>query len=188
MGRRHHRARFKPNLYVFPGGCVEDCDRRPTGFDETLAPLPPGLDIVTRRRMVVFARTALRETFEETGLLVAAPGGSDRGCSESAPLGPVWTSYRRAGASPAFPLLRPLARAITPASSPLRFDTRFFLVADARLAGRLKGDGELEDLAWIPVEETADLPTPGVTRLVLQEALRRLRDTPGPARPLPSFA
>ena len=82
MGRRHRASRFMPDVYVFPGGRVERSDARPSGFPEPPPTAPEGLDRATRRRLVVFARAALRETFEETGVLVADPrraGGVARG-------------------------------------------------------------------------------------------------------------
>ncbi len=72
LGRRSARSRFMPGIYVFPGGRVGPQDRRPSGFAESLPDQPPGLGQATRRRLAEFARAALRETFEETGLLLGA--------------------------------------------------------------------------------------------------------------------
>ncbi len=72
LGRRSARSRFMPGIYVFPGGRIGPEDCRPSGFAEPLPDPPPGLDQTTRRRLAVFARAALRETYEETGLLIGA--------------------------------------------------------------------------------------------------------------------
>ncbi len=176
LGRRHSAARFMPGVYVVPGGRTCPADRKRSGFDETLAPSPPGLDRATRRRLPVLSRAALRETFEETGLLVGRPGVA-LGPAERDPIGPAepwaepWAAYADAGLVPAFDGLRPIGRAITPAESPIRFDTHFFQVEGAQAWGTLAGDGELEDLGWVPVAATATLPMPAVTRRVLNEAL-----------------
>ena len=36
MGRRHKRASFLPDIYVFPGGRLDDSDRAPSGYPEKL--------------------------------------------------------------------------------------------------------------------------------------------------------
>ena len=178
MGRRHRKARFMPDVYVFPGGRVTAADRRPSGCPEALTPAPAGLDQATGRGLAVFARAALRETYEETGVLLGRPTAATQ---DTAAPG-VWAAYRAAGLAPAFDALDLVARAITPTSSPIRFHTRFF-VADGGLArGPDGGDGELEDVRWVPLSEVRRLPLPAeVTLLVLGEALThwRNRGTPG---------
>lgn len=176
LGRRHRDLRFMPGAYVFPGGRIEAGDRRPSGFDEELPAPPPGLDGKTRREIATFARAALRETFEETGLLLGPAGAAAPAPSEDG-LG-VWRAYRRAGLAPAFRRLRPVARAVTPACSPRRYDTRFFLAEGDWRCEALAGDGELEDLRWVPVTETGRLPIAEVSALVLAEALAH-RGGPG---------
>lgn len=189
LGRRHAAARFMPGVYVVPGGRTCPADRKRSGFDETLAPSPPGLDPATRRRLPILSRAALRETYEETGLLVGRPGVAP-GSAERDPIGSAeppraepwaepwaerraepWAAYAKAGLVPAFDGLRPIGRAITPPGSPIRFDTHFFQVEGTQARGTLGGDGELEDLGWVPVAATAALPMPAVTRRVLNEAL-----------------
>ncbi len=170
LGRRSRRSRFMPGVYVFPGGRLSPADRRPSGFAETLAPAPLGLDHGTRRRLAVFARAALRETFEETGLLLGAPTPAGRGPAQARAPG-VWAAYAQAGLAPAFGALRLVARAITPTASPMRFHTRFFMADGARVCGQLDGDGELEDTRWVSATAASSLPIPVVTGLVLNEAL-----------------
>jgi 8-oxo-dGTP pyrophosphatase MutT (NUDIX family) len=173
MGRRHRDSRFMPGVYVFPGGRVERTDARPSGFSETMAPPPGGADGATRRQLTLFARAALRETFEETGLLVADRPGSGPAEIDSAVVGTaeVWRAFRRAGRAPAFSALALVARAVTPTRSPIRFHTRFFRADGHAAVGELVGDGELEDLHWVPVEDAGHLRIAEVTTLVLREAL-----------------
>lgn len=174
MGRRHRASRFMPDVYVFPGGRVEPSDVRPSGFPEPLAPAPGGLDRATRRRLAVFARTALRETFEETGVLIAgATSTSSTATTPSRHSEPaaVWQAYDRAGLAPAFGDLTLVARALTPTSSPIRFHTRFFRGDGGAARGALRGDGELEDLHWVPVGAVSGLPLSEITLLILREAL-----------------
>ncbi len=170
-----------PGAYVFPGGRVDPADRVPSGFPEPLAPAPHGADGRTRERLAVFARTALRECLEETGLLVAAANEVANGCrlipTPAGPEEPAWRAYRRARAQPAFGALLLVGRAITPVSSPIRFHTRFFMALSPDGAPPATApcgpDAELEDLLWVPVAEVERLPVPEANRLVLREALAR---------------
>ncbi len=198
LGRRAPRSRFMPGVYVFPGGRLSAFDRRASGFAEELAPPPPGLDARTRHRLAVVARAALRETFEETGLLLGLPtpatAPADAAIAHAdaatAPAPGVWAAFARAGLAPAFGALGLVARAITPTDSPLRFHTRFFLADGANARGPLGGDGELEDIRWVPVAAAPALPIPEVTLRVLEEALaRRAGDLQGAggARPATLF-
>lgn len=175
LGRRCARTRFMPGVYVFPGGRLDPGDRRASGFAE-----PPqrseGLDGATRRLLPALRRAALRETWEETGLLLADPEGAARQEGEPAPADALWRRFGETGGAPAFGALHLLARAITPPSSPIRYHTRFFLCRAETVAlhGELQGDGELEDLGWRPPAALGELPMADVTRAVLAEALTRL--------------
>src|SRR5258708_3357691 len=64
MGRRGLSARFMPGFYVCPGGRVAEDDRDPWAGEAVAA------EGNAFRRL---ARAALRETFEETGILVGVP-------------------------------------------------------------------------------------------------------------------
>jgi 8-oxo-dGTP pyrophosphatase MutT (NUDIX family) len=179
MGRRHRRHVFLPNIYVFPGGRLDPADRLPSGYPESL---PPQTAIglargAGRRHPVEFARAAIRETLEETGLLVGTPDPSPAGSDHR-----TWGRFARAGLAPAFPMLEFVCRAITPTSSARRYNTRFLLVDGARAGGTLGGDGELEDLAWRPASAYRHLGLVDVTAYVLSEALARWQ-APGAARP-----
>lgn len=149
MGRRPPRSSFAPDVFVFPGGSLQAEDAAdPAPLSAECARLAAR----SRRRAGALARTALRETAEETGLTLAP---------------------ERAG-------LRLIARAITPTNSPIRFHARFFH-ADADVAeGELGGDGELADLAFRPLPEALALPIMDVTEAVLT-AVRDHDGAPPPA-------
>lgn len=182
LGRRHAGSAFMPGAYVTPGGRLEVSDARISGFPERLASQPAGLDAGTRRRLAALARCALRETYEETGLLLGRPAAAP-----STPAG-IWRVYARAGLAPAFACLRLIARAISPTDSPIRFHSRFFLAEGAGLVAHTVGDGELDDLRWVPPGEAAALPMAEVTRLVLGEALaHRAAAARGRSRPAARF-
>jgi len=184
LGRRHRRVTFLPDIYVFPGGRVDPEDARPSGFAERFAPgLEPQLArSCTRRPPAAFPRAALRETFEETGLLLGRPAAPAPDAENHA--GP-WRHFAEHGLAPAFDALDLICRAITPAASRRRYNTRFFLADGATAVGEIGGSGELEDLQWFPVGETTRLGLVDVTQVVLAEALRRWRDSTLKGAPAP---
>lgn len=169
MGRRPAGARFLPKRYVFPGGALEPDDSRARPASELNADMADLMAVggkVARARSLAMA--AVRETFEETGLLLAAPG--DVGPVPS----PSWSDMRARGVAPALHRLAYVGRAITPVHSTIRFHARFF-VADARYTtGELGGDSELEDLHWCPVDALVQLPTIEVQSFMLGHAIATL--------------
>ena len=172
LGRRHGRAGFLPDIYVFPGGRVDRADAEPTGFAEELHPdVAAQLRVGNRSDPLTFARAAIRETLEETGLMLAAPAGrANPDLSATA-----WRDFIASGCRPRFEALDFICRAITPTYSKRRYNTRFFLASGDSLSGEIRGNGELEDLGWRPVDALARLTIVDVTQFVLAEALRRWR-------------
>ena len=168
MGRRPLASRFMPGVYVFPGGAVDrgDYDLR-TERDAAGAVIgrlgrkaPPPL-----ARALLW--TALRETWEETGLMLGAPG-SARGFDGCAAL----EAYAAAGLTPDLGALDYLMRAVTPSYVPIRFNTRFFIANAADASGELRQVSELEDIGWRTVREAETLNIVNVTGLVLEQAAR----------------
>ncbi|HEX7776820.1 MAG TPA: NUDIX hydrolase [Parvibaculum sp.] len=157
MGRRHSRMKFVPDAFVFPGGKLDagDLKARPA------TPLTGHAAFGVKASALALA--AVRETFEETGLILAAKGdvGADSG--------PGWAPFRERGLAPRLDVVSCLARAITPSSSPIRFHARFFSAPAGLLEGTLKGSGELEDLGWYRISEALKLPLIDVTEFVLRE-------------------
>lgn len=155
MGRREPRDRFMPDVYVFPGGRVDAADAtRPVASE-----LRPGVAAALERhaasaRARALGVAAVRETFEETGLVLGRAEGR--------------------GLRPALAPLELLARAITPSANPIRYHARFFLADAAFASGSLRGNGELLDLAWVPIPRALELRIIDVTEVVLREAAARL--------------
>jgi 8-oxo-dGTP pyrophosphatase MutT (NUDIX family) len=155
MGRRHTRHTFLPGKFVFPGGGVDADDRRMA----VGAPLDPGAERKlmshTRRPSAAKARAlalaAIRETYEETGLLV----GAKRGEAPKAPPGP-WSAFAEANIHPDLSSVHFIARAITPPRRARRYDTRFFTADASAIAHRVEGkvgpDAELTELIWVPLD------------------------------------
>ena len=193
LGRRSASARFMPSVYVVPGGGLTSTDRVQSGFPEPLRAPPGELDAATRRDLLAFARAALRESFEETGALLGESSATAAPCGEIAAddretgtQAAHWQAYRSRDLKPAFSAMTLIARAITPAGSPIRYHTRFFMADGASLDWGGAGDGELEDIGWCPVGEVFERPLPEITALVIEEALRRWR-SPGHSRPAPLY-
>ena len=173
MGRRNPRLAFMGGKFVFPGGRIESCDRRMpvTGTlahrtqDALAARLPRAAHHLGRS----LALAAIRETYEETGLLVGTRAyGPPRAVPEGA-----WTAFAEEGVLPDLEALHLVARAITPPQRPRRFDTRFF-VADRRAvaaerAGCVGPDAEFTELAWVGLDEARGLDLPRITRAVLDD-------------------
>ena len=174
---------FAPGAYVFPGGSVDARDA-----DETIGwagPVPAVFgDLLhvppDRARALVCA--AVRETFEESGVLLAGPSPADLVSDSaalagdrhalltgSASLGEV---LARRGLVLRADLLTPWARWITPEASPRRFDTWFFATAlppgqTATAAPEGFGDpGESESGTWLsPAEALAAAQAGQITLL-----------------------
>ena len=182
VGRRPPEARFLPGRYVFPGGAVEPGDIHARPASALNVDLVESMAVGGKEmRARSLAMAAVRETFEETGLLLAEPG--DVGPVRS----PSWSAMRAQGVAPALQHLAYVGRAITPVPSPIRFHARFF-VADAQYTtGALGGDSELEDLHWCSVTELARLPTIEVQSFMLAHAIATLTGNDSKATGTPLF-
>jgi 8-oxo-dGTP pyrophosphatase MutT (NUDIX family) len=175
MGRRHRKHAFMPDVFVFPGGRLDLADRQ----FATDAPAPEAAGGGSAKMLRALALTAVRETFEETGLLIGRPATTPI----QAP-SPSWQTFLDSGQVPAIEQLSYIYRAITPPLAVMRFHARFFLADAAHAAGELAGSGELLDLAWYPLADTLKLPIADVTENLLRD-LPHLLD--GPRRPVPLF-
>lgn len=174
MGRRSAAARFMPHHFVFPGGCVE-------AEDHTLTPSQP-LSFASSGELEVFALTALRETFEEVGLMLCTGSPSGWNGNWAGTWQGFWEEHGRG------PDLRGLgffAQATTPPIHPLRFNTRFFVLntpglSDAPLPSLPDaGNGaELEDLGWRAFEDLPHDDMPWITGEVLRLFQQTLSSTP----------
>lgn len=161
--QRHRRSGFVPGAYVFPGGRVDaaDADPRLVAFCDGLGPEPEP----------AYWTAAVREVFEETGVLLAtdADGQSILGAAASAPR---LAEAREALLAERATLLDVLeshglrldardvvycAHWITPEAEPRRYDTRFFL---ARLPDGAEASAdarEMSDAVWHTPERALEL-------------------------------
>ncbi len=190
-GRRHPKLKFLPGVYVFPGGRLEKADKA--------MPVYGFLDPDSERRLLTnvqrpslgrargLAAAAIREMYEETGLLVGTKecGAPEAPCDD-------WRVFEERGVFPDLGALSFVARAITPPRRPRRFDTRFFVADATAVCDEVKGlvgeDSELIDLAWLTFAETEKQELPTITRVVLEELAARIDAGFGPRLPVPSYA
>ncbi len=174
MGKRAGGHAFMPNKYVFPGGRVDPLDGRAPTVSELAPDVARQLSVKARRRPRAFALTAIRETFEETGLIV----GKLADVGGRAP--PGWESYYWHGAAPCLEGFTFIGRAITPPYRPKRFDARFFMAEaeEVLIDERPPVDGaELSDLQWVTLDDAMALDIPTVTQFMLGELKAKL-ETP----------
>jgi 8-oxo-dGTP pyrophosphatase MutT (NUDIX family) len=176
VGRRSSRAKFMPGVYVFPGGGIEPPDRFPWSVEAGAESLTPRL----RRG----ARAALRETWEEVGVLV----GRRTAALDAAPVSPAWApiehAYRAHGLAAAIDRLTYVGRAITPSYSSRRFNTRFFVSDGADVFGEPRPSEELEDAGWRRIEDNLLESLRDVTRFMLARALALREGTESNRAPL----
>ncbi len=179
MGRRVGGHAFMPDKWVFPGGRIHRSDfgvpvARELGHDahaalaRTCAP----------HRGRALALAAVRETFEETGLILGRPGGGRVSPKSD------WREFLATGHLPDLGGVEFVARAITPPARTRRFDARFFTV-DAEYLVSLDpgpGSGELDEIAWFDWAAAAALDLPSITRAILDEVALRDREA---GRPIP---
>lgn len=180
MGRRARKAVFG-GVFVFPGGKVDPADRS-VGFASDLAPEVLARISKDRRRARGFSVAAVRETFEETGLLLA--GAADVGATRHE----TWMDFAKRGIAPDLGKLGYVGHAITPAKRKARFNARFFFAWADDMSGELGGSGELSDLDFFPLSEALKLPLVDVTEFMLLEVQRRHAENLAPREKYPFFS
>ncbi len=144
-----------PDKWVFPGGRIDRADYRGPVLTDLNPQVAADLANSARLRRQdglrlarALARTAVRETFEETGLVIGRQHSS--------------------GLEGDLEALSYIARAITPPARHKRFDARFLMADAERLQSLEPQDSrELGEVAWFTLTECRDLDLPTVTRAVL---------------------
>ena len=160
--RRQRSMAFAAGMTVFPGGRVDATDA--TIADSWSGPSPAWFAArlgCSAQTAAAYVAAAVRETFEESGVLLAGPSSSsvvgdttgadweaDRIALEARELGFAEFLHRR-GLVLRADLLGPWAHWITPEFEPKRYDTSFFVAALP--AGQITRDvtSESDQVAWM---------------------------------------
>jgi 8-oxo-dGTP pyrophosphatase MutT (NUDIX family) len=162
MLRRKATMAFAPGAFVFPGGSVDtrDAEQQVAWAGPDPAEWGQVLDAPQElARALVCA--AVRETFEESGVLLAGPG-ADSAVADTT--GEDWEGDRKAlldrslslagllrqrGLVLRSDMLRPWSRWITPAVEERRYDTRFFAAALPSQQRTRDVGGEADEVTWV---------------------------------------
>jgi 8-oxo-dGTP pyrophosphatase MutT (NUDIX family) len=161
MLRRRQSMSFAPGAYVFPGGSVDsrdaDADVAWAGPDVTEWAGWLGSSAELARGLLC---AAVRETFEESGVLLAGASAGDTAVPAAADLEPDRLALLDRSVSLAgllarrhlvlrSDLLKPWARWITPAMETRRFDARFFaaVLPDGQRTWDIHD--EADEVAWL---------------------------------------
>ncbi|WP_431301832.1 NUDIX hydrolase [Sediminicoccus sp. BL-A-41-H5] len=152
---RAREVDFASGALVFPGGRVETTDAALAPADDPLG---------------AFRVAAIREAWEESGILLAHPPGPEVPAE-----GEFLTHLHARGLRPSHAALTRFAHWITPAHSPKRFDTHFFL-AHAPEGQEAVHDGrEAVEAVWIRPEDAIAEADAGRRTLVFATRLNLLR-------------
>lgn len=194
MGRRRMDLVFMPGKFVFPGGRVDEADGLVPAADELhevehrkLLSRMRGTPSQPRARGLAMA--AIRETFEETGLVIGSPA-TENVPAPATTAQDSWAPFFAHAFQPCLAQLSFFARAITPPGRPRRYDTRFFCVDRSAIrhdTGQV--DEELSEIDWYTPTQAMDLDLPPITRVVIEDLADRLQAGPmGPlAHPVPFY-
>ncbi|MEH6636591.1 MAG: NUDIX hydrolase [Halioglobus sp.] len=180
MGKRAAGHKFMPNKFVFPGGKVDVGDMRlqpPHDLHPAVLKRLSGGCSPEKARGLAMA--AIRETYEETGLVLGEPHTPTLQSRS-----PHWRDFLQHDVNPRLDTLRLVARAITPPYRSRRFDARFFMAEAELIQGEVheapEGSGELLEIHWVAIKDTLKLDLPNITRMVLAEVERRLEQGHSP--------
>ena len=159
---RHYEIDFSSGALVFPGGSVDKGDQEIAGEGELYSG-GAGLDVAA----LSFRIAAIRETFEESGILLARLRGSNIPV-DAKQAGAIEAAHRHAlcegrttfagiladhGLLLALDELVPYAHWITPEGMPKRFDTWFFLAAAPPAQAGAHDGRESTDSIWLSPRE-----------------------------------
>jgi 8-oxo-dGTP pyrophosphatase MutT (NUDIX family) len=162
---RHYEIDFNSGALVFPGGSVDNGDQEIIARPE----LYSGADGLEAAELS-FRIAAIRETFEESGILLARPKGSNS-LVDARRAGEIEAAHRADlcaskitflkvltdnGMLLALDELVPYAHWITPEGMPKRFDTWFFLAAAPPEQAGAHDGKESTDSIWVSPREALE--------------------------------
>lgn len=162
---RHHQIEFNSGALVFPGGSVDKGDKEIIA-NPALYAGGEGLD----ENALSFRIAAIRETFEESGILLARPKGS-KALVDAKRASEIEAANRAALCDGKISFLKvltdndlllaldelvPYAHWVTPEGMPKRFDTWFFLAAAPPDQLGAHDGKESTDSIWVSPREALE--------------------------------
>lgn len=166
MGQRHSSHDFMPNVYVFPGGRIDRADSY-IHHDGALSPRSQAIlsAALSPRRARAVMLAAIRETFEETGLLI---GQRDNDIATNVRHS-GWQAFRAAGTKPDINGIEVFGRAITPPHRHKRFDTWFLIKhLNTPTPPTITDSAELLNVGWFHFDNIPHLKTQRITTMMLR--------------------
>ncbi len=163
MGQRAKRHDFMPSVYVFPGGRVDRADSYAPfvkDLNTRTAKILEHLYSPRRARAVVLA--AIRETFEETGLMLGQNKDWTKNLNH-----PGWDAFRNSGHVPDLSGIEVFGRAVTPPYRHKRFDTWFFIKWLDDVRSDISDSAELLNVDWFTFDQIKDLETARATDMMI---------------------
>jgi len=173
MLRRSLSLAFMPGVHVFPGGALDPGDESPelhalcVGLDDSAASRTLGIE----RGGLAYWVAAIREAFEEAGILLAYDAGGGI-VSLSAATAERYRAHRQAldeghgnfaefalgeGLRLAVDRLRYFGHWITPVGSPRRYDTRFFISVAPEYQEARHDNRETIAHVWVRPQEALEM-------------------------------
>jgi len=168
MVRRNARAVFASAL-VFPGGAVDDDDFS----DEWLPLLASGGELDATERAVRIA--AIRETFEETAILLAQTNDGADVPQQHRSDAPFIEVVRASGGLLDLHQTAHFGHWITPVVAPRRFDTHFVLARAPRGQQAIPDGGETVDLEWASPAAVVERANAGEHTIIFPTLLNLMR-------------
>ncbi len=182
MGQRSKKHDFMPSVYVFPGGRVDRADSY-ADYAGDLSPRSAHIleAAFTPRKARAVALAALRETYEETSLLLGRSGPSTRNSNNTS-----YDAFRLAGLKPDLSGLEVFGRAVTPPHRHKRFDAWFFVKhmdthSKTSPLPEIADSAELLNVGWFTFAQIKKLELQRATKMMLQVLEHYLStDNPSP--------
>ena len=178
MLQRNFQSGFMPGMYMFPGGALdpEDYGREATSLCERLDDRTASSVLKLGSGGLAYWIAAIRESFEEAGILLAREGDGDLVALDDPGVVARFRAHRHAlnagersfvalvaseGLRLAVEELVYFSHWITPVGAPRRYDTRFFLAHAPSGQEPLHDNVEAINQAWVRPEVALAAPARG---------------------------
>jgi 8-oxo-dGTP pyrophosphatase MutT (NUDIX family) len=184
---RHHQIDFASGAAVFPGGKLEASDRESRILDRCSTASDENTDLLP------FKAAAIREAYEESGILLAREGATNRWVAadrlaqldtnrQALNAGELnWAAFlEQENLTLACDHLHHFAHWITPAMMPKRFDTHFFVASAPEDHLGMHDGSEAVDSVWIPPQQLLDEEQEGKWTVIFPTRLNVMLLTQSP--------